>query len=108
MMRWNDEPYEREKRKIQIFFFFFFFFSFFFRFDRSDRFLHFFATQTYLEVQRLARLANALLASAQRTKVLGGLGRHVGEQLKRNAAGRCAANRDIKENLGVRHVVLLL
>jgi hypothetical protein len=52
-------------------------------------------------VQRLARLADALLARAQRAKVLGRLGRHVGKQLKLDAAGLGVGNGDVKEHLCV-------
>mmetsp|Transcript_62884 Transcript_62884/g.167224 ORF Transcript_62884/g.167224 Transcript_62884/m.167224 type:complete len:247 (+) Transcript_62884:167-907(+) len=56
-----------------------------------------------LEVQRLARLAHALLAGAERAEVLGRLRHDVGAQLHDDAARRRTADRHVEENLGLRH-----
>jgi hypothetical protein len=52
-----------------------------------------------LEVEGLAALAHALLASAERTEVLRRLGRDVRVQLIDDAASSLATNGDIHENL---------
>lgn len=51
-----------------------------------------------LVVQRLAGLADPLLARAQRPEVLGRLGHHVVVQLERHPPGRLAADGDVKED----------
>ena len=55
-----------------------------------------------LEVQRLAALANARLARAQRAEVLHRLGHRLAVQVHHNAARRHAVNLNVKEHL-VRH-----
>mmetsp|Transcript_62886 Transcript_62886/g.167235 ORF Transcript_62886/g.167235 Transcript_62886/m.167235 type:complete len:264 (+) Transcript_62886:135-926(+) len=56
-----------------------------------------------LEVERLARDADALLARAERAEVLGRLRHDVGAQLHDDAARRRTADRHVEENLGLRH-----
>ena len=54
-----------------------------------------------LEVQRLARLAHALLAGAKSAKVLGSLGHVSGKELHGDAAGGLATDGHVKEDFGV-------
>lgn len=58
--------------------------------------------QTALIVQRLARLADALLARAEGPEVLGSLWHDVIVQFKRDAPSRFAPNGDIEEGVGPR------
>lgn len=53
-----------------------------------------------LVVQRLARLAQSLLASAESTEVLNGLGNEIRVQLHVDAAKRLAAQGDVEEDTG--------
>lgn len=53
-----------------------------------------------LVVQRLARLADALLTSAEGAEVLGRLGDEVRVELHGHAASGLAADRDVKEDAG--------
>lgn len=50
-------------------------------------------------MQRLARLAHALLASAQRAEILGRLGHRFAVEAKHDATGRRTADRHVKEDL---------
>ncbi|GET89186.1 cyclophilin a, putative [Leishmania tarentolae] len=52
-------------------------------------------------VERAARVAEPLLARAQRTKVLGRLGDGIGKELHRHAAGALTTDLDIHPNLRV-------
>jgi len=56
-----------------------------------------------LEVERLAGLALALLASAESAEILGGLGDDVGAESHLDAAGGGATDGHVKENDGVGH-----
>lgn len=60
-----------------------------------------------LVVEGLAGLADALLASAESSEVLRGHG-GVGEQVEGDAASGLTTNGDVKEDLGVRHIVFFL
>ena len=53
-------------------------------------------------MQRLASLANALLASAEAAEVLDSLGNEVGVQLHGNATGGLASDGDVEEDTGPR------
>jgi hypothetical protein len=53
-------------------------------------------------VQRLARLADALLARTKRAKIFSSSGRHIGKQLKLDAAGLGVGDRDVEEHLRTR------
>jgi len=56
-------------------------------------------------VESATLVAKALFASAKSTEVLGSLGNNILSQLHNDTAKRAAVGRDIKENLGVRHVL---
>jgi len=56
-----------------------------------------------LVAQRLAALADALLASAEAAEVLGSLGHNIREKREDNAAGRNTTDRDIKEHTRTAH-----
>lgn len=55
-----------------------------------------------LVVQRLARLAQSLLASAESTEVLGRLGHEIRVQLHVDSTKRLAAKSDVEEDAGAR------
>lgn len=57
-----------------------------------------------LKVQRHTRAPDTFLATTKRTKVLGGLGYHVGEELHLHTTSRLAANGNVKEHNGVLRV----
>jgi len=57
-----------------------------------------------LEMERLARSAGALLAGAEASEILGGLGDDVGAEGHLNATGGLATNGHVEVNNGVRHL----
>jgi len=57
-----------------------------------------------LEVEGLAGSAGALLAGAEASEILGGLGNDVGAESHLNATGGLATNGHVEEYNGVRHL----